>query len=333
MGKSNLKPVICILNPDDKYYLQKYSNCTDSLPYCVTINDVKDLQNRGVDIPETYRKENTILTLLPGKDKYIFRKPEDENNMIESRIKTVGDILSYLGAKSCSISFSSSNKADSDSHVGVGVNVGVHCKAGYGTTSVGQDVDVDAKVNVNNSKSSVNEMRLLSENQWPGNYTEEGYNRAKELAFESGLDEDPGIKSLLEQRNPCHPSPVSSSRYKIELYSSMKKSLEIATNIQVGVSKSLGLPMGAGASGSVNVGIDVNVEKNSYAENHEIMDMQVVFGPFIPKVKATATDMSKATTLPQSTGSSMSTGKLIAVIVGSVVVAVGTTIAAMKFLM
>ena len=108
MGKSNLKPVICILNPDDKYYLQKYSNCTDSLPYCVTIKDVRDLKNRGVDIPDTYIKENTILTQLPGKNKYIFRKPEDENSMIESRIKTVGVILSYLGAKSCSISFSSS---------------------------------------------------------------------------------------------------------------------------------------------------------------------------------------------------------------------------------
>lgn len=174
-------------------------------------------------------------------------------------------------------------------------------------------------------------MRLLSENQWPGNYTEEGYERAKVLALESGLDEDPGIKSLLEQRNPCHPSPASSSRYKIELYSSMKNSLEIATNIKVGVSKSLNLPMGAGASGSVNVGIDVNVEKNEYAESHEIMDMQVEFGPYIPK-KATAVKMGKVTS-SQSTNSSMSTGKLVAIIIGAVVVAVGATIAAMKFLL
>lgn len=330
MGKSNLKPVICILNPDDKYYLQKYSNCTDSLPYCVTIKDVRDLKNRGVDIPDTYIKENTILTQLPGKDKYIFRRPEDENNMIESRIKTVGDILSYLGAKSCSISFYSSNKADSNSHVGVGVNVGVHGNVGDGTSSAEQGVDVDTKVDVNNSRSSVNEMRLLSETQWPGNYTEEGYKRAKELALESGLDEDPGIKSLLEQRNPCHPSPASSSRYKIELYSAMKNSLEIATNIKVGVSKSLNL-MGVGVGGSANVGIDVNVEKNEYAESHEIMDMQVEFGPYIPK-KATAVEMGKATSL-RSTNGSMSTGKLVAIIIGAVVVAVCATIAAMKFLL
>ena len=331
MEKYSLRPVICILNPDDKYYLQNDSNCTDSLPYCVTIKDVRDLKNRGVDIPDIYVKENTILTQLPGKNKYIFRKPEDENSMIESRIKTVGVILSYLGAKSCSISFSSSNKADSDSHVGVGVNVDVNGKAGDGTTSAEQGVDVDTKVNVNNSQSSVNEMKLLLINTWPGNYTEDGYKRAKELALESGLDEDPGIKSLLEQRNPYHPSPVSSSRYKIELYSSMKKSLEIATNIQVGVSKSLNLPMGVGASGSVNVGIDVNVEKNSYAENHEIMDMRIEFGPFTPK-KVIVVEKDNDTS-QQPTNSSMSTGKLVAIIIGAVVVAVGATIAAMKFLL
>lgn len=331
MGKSDLKPVICILNPDDKYYLQRDSNCIDSLPYCVTINDVRDLKKQGVEISDNLCKENIILTQLPGQKKYIFRRPEDENSMIENRIKKIGDILSYLGAKSCVISFSSKSKADMDSHVGVGVDVDAKGKVGVKDSSIEKGVDVNAQVDVNKSYGVVSEKNLLSENQWPGSYSEEGYKRAKEIALESALDEDLGIISMLEQRNPCHPNPVLSNHYRVELYSSMKKSLEIATDIQTGVSKSLNLPK-TSVSGSVNVGINVNVEKNEYAESHEIMDMQIEFGPFIPK-KASAPDMRDATTLPQPAGSNMSTGKLVAIILGAVVVAVGATIAAMKFLL
>lgn len=335
MADLKLKPVICVLNPDDKYYLKQYSNCAESLPYCVTIQDVKNLQKNGIDIPDALCKENVILTQLPNQNKYIKRTPEDENNMIESRIKTIGNILSYIGAKSCSISYSSSNKAMKDVNVGVGAKVDVNAKVSDGIDSVGQGVNVNANVKDHLNSQSLNEKSLLSENTWPGNYTEEGYKRAKEIAIEAGLDQDDGIKALLEQRNPYHPNPISTNHYRIELYSAMKKSLEIATSIQVGVSKSLNLPMGAGASTSVNVGLDVNVDKNEYAENHEIMDLSIEFGPYIPK-NGSSVSMSKAVELPSSSVSNnnqMSTGKLIAIVVGAVVAAVALTVVAMKFLM
>ena len=330
MADLNLKPVICVLNPDDIYYLQKYSNCPESLPYCATIQDVKNLKKKGVDIPEALCKENVILTQLPSQNKYVRRTPAEENNIIEYRIMAIGNILSYLGAKSCSISYSSSTQTMD----GLKTNTNLRGDFNANVLGYGQGYNGNVKVGTDNNNQSIYEKSLLSENTWPGNYTEEGYKRAKEIAIEAGLEQDDGIKALLEQRNPYHPNPISTNHYRIELYSEMKKSLEIATSIQVGVSKSLNLPMGAGASASVNVGLDVNVDKNEYAENHEIMDLSIEFGPYIPK-NGSSVSMSKAVELPFSPVSynnQMSTGKLIAIVVGAVVAAVALTVVAMKFL-
>lgn len=332
MADLKLKPVICVLNPDDIYYLQKYSNCPESLPYCATIQDVKNLKKKGVDIPEALCKENVILTQLPSQNKYVRRTPAEENNIIEYRIKAIGNILSYLGAKSCSISYSSSTQTMD----GLKTNTNLRGDFNANVLGYGQGYNGNVKVGTDNNNQSIYEKSLLSENTWPGNYTEEGYKRAKEIAIEAGLDQDDGIKALFEQRNPYHHNPVSANHYRVDLYSSMKKSLEIATSIQVGISKSLSLPLGPDSSASLNLGLDVDVAKNEYAESHEIMELSIEFGSYIPK-EGSSVSMSKAVEMPAasysgSNNNSISTGKLLAIVVGAVVAAVALTVVAMKFL-
>lgn len=338
----DLKPALCIVNPDDKFYLGRYG--TSGLENCVTPFEIEKLRNDGVVFPANRIAENTILVKLPHKDEYIYREPKDDENIIQENINTLSTILSYLGAKhavryvSNAENLDSKTKVDQDAHFDMSNSVSVTEPESSLNLGGDEEMSFDEEVHTNKTQFSNKAQSVFDENTWEGTYTEEGYKTAVRIATASGLIEQPDVKALLEQRNPSHPNHNLSKHYRVDLFSEFQKTLNVAVNLKANISKSLNLDKLAKADSHINASINVNVETSNYAKQHQIIDFSVEFGPLLKKTEVVP-DKPKEIKSLYDTGTqtekpvSLTTGKLIAIIAGVVVVAVALTVVAMKFLM
>ncbi len=338
----DLKPALCIVNPDDKFYLGRYG--TSCLDNCVTPFEIEKLRNEGVIFPANRIAENTILVKLPHKDEYIYREPKDDENIIQENINTLSTILSYLGAKHAVRYVSNAENLDSKCKVDVGAtfNMGVDANVSEPVSGkqvgAGKNVDVTLGVHTNNTQFSNKSQSVFDENTWEGTYTEEGYEMAVRIATASGLIEQPDVKALLEQRNPNHPNHNLSKHYRVDLFSEFQKTLDVADNLKANITQSLNLDKLAKADSHINASIDVNVEKSDYAMQHQIIDFSVEFGPCVSKTTEVVSEQPKKILSLYETGTqeekpvSLTKGKSIAIVVGAVVAAVALTVVAMKFL-
>ncbi len=290
-NNKGLEPVLCIVNPDDKYYMKQFPK-DNNLRYCITPYEVEELQKKGVEFPADYLKEGVILMLEPFTSKYIFREPEDEDRIIKKRLTSIGTILSYLGAKRSTLIYgiSRENEALNASKVGASANLENVTKVGDEGESAKEGFGVGGHLEYENSNSKdlKYDYSAFGESEWPGTYDENSYEKAVKLAFETGLDQDDIIKTILEERNPYHQNPVKHKHYKIELRSDIKKAMKTASDLQISLSKQLGLSLGplcVENSTSFKTNINVNVESSEFAKKHDVLDFDIEFGEFIPKNK------------------------------------------------
>lgn len=258
-----LKPAICVLNPDDVYNLRK--NHPEDSFYCVTPHEVLKLQKQGVTIPASpHLQERLVLTREPKGTGYYFRTDETDSRIINERCLAIEAILSYLGGKEFYYSETSSFKSNKNTDVGVGASV----KKGGFEGDNQTNVDVGSNEGGNGSKMVVA--------QWSGKYTQSGYNRAVELARVNGLINDPTIAALLEQRLPTHPNPIDSQEYHVNVTADLDKSIHVLEDVS------------ANLKGKVGGHLTVDVSTSRKMDQSATVDFFVSFGPIPIEVSEAA---------------------------------------------
>ena len=255
MKESDLKPAICVLNPDDVYNLRKYQN-DDSSFYCLTPYEVLELQKSGVKFPTSpHLSEGLVLTKVRDHAAYYFRTEDTDCRIINERCLAIEAILSYLGGKE--FAYSETSSFTGNRHTGIGVEA--EFKKQPLKVENETKVDVDVEIALGDDK--------LVRGLWSGKYTLEGYERAQKLAEAHGLNSDPQIVSLLEMRNPKHPNPIERQEYHVYVTEDLDKNVSVLEDIKAKVSKKIG--------GELKVDV-----KNSRKESRaSTVDFYVSFGP------------------------------------------------------
>lgn len=267
MDTQDLKPALCILNPDDVYNLR--NNHAENSYYCITPYEALELQSQGVSFPvDPHLQEGLVLTRKPRGLEYYFRTDETDCRVINERCLAIEAILSYLGGKefrySESTSFRSKHSAD------IGVEVGVK--------KSGVKVDNDTEVNTHSDKGETGDKVVTA--QWSGKYTHDGYLRAVELAKVNGLIADPTIAALLEQRLPSHPNPIASQEYHVNVTADLDKSIHVLEDISANLQDKIG----------GHLKVDVNTSRK--IDQSATVDFFVSFGPIPLEVSRKATRLS-----------------------------------------
>ena len=265
MEKENkLQRVICVLNPDDVYQITELTD-SENKPYYITPYEIKQLKEQGIAFPQNIN-EGTILSLSPDLKSYYEQTQEKEVDIIHHRILEIQNFVSLLGAKEFDITSSSKEEYSKI----VGVDVGVGASVGMGNVaSVSGQVDTNVKKNNQNK----NEEKLSVSAEWEGNFTKEGYDRAVEIAQESGIINLPVIRYLLDQRNPKHPNPIGRQTYSVDLLTDLAKNMEVATKLQADI-KILSTHVHAHAN------VDVNREER--LASHKAFEFVATFGHVKP---------------------------------------------------
>lgn len=219
MKESELKPAICVLNPDDVYDLRK--NHSEDSYYCVTPHEALALQEQGVSLPASpHLQEGLVLTKMSNGLGYYYRTDETDCRVINERCLAIEAILSYLGGKEFSYSESSSFR----SHRQVDIDVEAGFKKG------GIEGDNVTQVNTDEAQGMIGDKSVTA--LWDGKYTKEGYKRAVELAKANGLFMDPTISTLLEQRSPQHPNAILRQEYRVNVTSDLDKNVHVLEDIK-----------------------------------------------------------------------------------------------------
>ena len=269
MAPQDLKPALCVLNPDDVYNLRK-NNANDSY-YCVTPYEVLELKSQGVSFPyEPHLQEGLVLTREAQGCGYYFRTDETDCRIINERCFAIEAILSYLGGKDFRYSETSSFRSKES----LSVNVGA------GVKKSGNELGIESSVNKGHQIGNDGEKALKGE--WrSGNYTIEGYRRAVELAKVNGLINDPTIATLLEQRQPGHPNPIKSQEYHINVTADLDNNIHVLTDIRANLKDKIG--------GELKV--DVNASRK--VDQASTVDFFVSFGPIPIEVSQKAIEDDK----------------------------------------
>ena len=260
MGQDfELKPAICVLNPDDVYNLkEKYP---EESYYCLTPYDAIELKKAGVSFPEdTPLKEGLILTRDANRRGYYYRTNETDCRIINERCLALEAILSYLGGKEFRYAETTSFRGNHQ----VGVNVDANVKVPKVSLGVSNNTDVETDKDLGES-----EEKIVSA-KWEGKYTREGYIRAHKLAEINGLLNDPKIASSFEQRTPSHPNPIETQEYHVNITADLDNNVRVLNELQ------------GKLKNKVDVELKVNVETSRSMNQASTVDFFISFGP-IPK--------------------------------------------------
>ena len=257
MKTEKLQPVVCILNPDDVYYLREREKSNNVENY-ITPYEAIELQKENVVFPSI--RENVVYMLNPMEEKtYIYRTESTDEEIVAQRIAKIEIIVSLLGGKNYKVCSHQQTQANIDTNV----NVKTH-------TDVKAGVDVVANTDIKHTKSTNASQEYESSAQWPGTYTREGYNRARLIAAQSGLLEDPQINSLLIQRSPDNnPNPLINQTYHIHTCSDLARNIDVAAQLNTEVKHKVG------------VDVDVNVKTSKSVSEEKTFDFEAEFGPLL----------------------------------------------------
>lgn len=266
MKESELKPAICVLNPDEVYNLREM-HAEDSY-YCVTPHEALALQERGVSFPATpHLQEGLVLTKLPNGLGYYYRTDETDSRVINERCLAIEAILSYLGGKEFRYSESSSFR----SHHKVDVDVEAGFKRG------GTELDNSTEVGTEEAQGASGDKAVTA--FWNGKYTKEGYARAVDLAKTNGLYTDPAISALLEQRSPKHPNAILLQEYHVNVTADLDKNVHVLEDIK------------ANLKGKIRGNLKVDVQTSRKIDTTSTVDFFVSFDPIpVEEAKAAVED-------------------------------------------
>lgn len=251
--KKQLKEVVCVLNPEDIYYMKNYMGEMNS--HLVTPYEIQEMKDARWLMPSELQ-EGSIVTRHPYKNEYIFLNEQTEDEIALARINVIGTILSYLGAKNFKVCQTSLKFNDEHKTYNVGADASAMGNEGSG------------KFNYKKGGTGTEEFTIKNASQWPGTYTVEGYKKACEIAKWSGLDKDSTVAAIIEQRNPKHGNALSSRTYQIDVRSDLEQYKNISVDLKEAIKRC-----------NVKAMINGSYESNDKSSRHNTFDFEVEFGP------------------------------------------------------
>ena len=258
MKDQQLKPVVCVMNPDDIYWMKEKKDMSKFSDSFLTPYEARELETtQGIGFPGI--RENVVFMLDPiARNRYIIRTESTDADIVEKRINAIEVIVSLLGGKNFS--------AISERRTDVSKETQVEVKVDVGTRKVG--VDNDTRVEKNTAQSG--SITIIATAEFKGEYSEENYFKAKAIAEQYGLIEDPTISSLLLTRHPDNCNEIIKKRYRVSTCKDLMDNLKVSNELKVNVLS------------AVNVDIDVNVNTSHDDRYMEAFEFEVEFGPVIP---------------------------------------------------
>lgn len=247
-----MNDVVCVLNPDVRYQLIHYyavDEASMTTPY-----DLVELERQGMKMPTI--KENVLLARHPYEQQLFELNEQSEDKIVLERIQNIMTILSYLGAKYCKIKSTSLKLNDKSKNISGSF--------GVDTTQGGGGMSGEYQKTTHNHGTTA----VMSGGRWPGVYTLEGYKKAIVVAERCGLNSDSTVATILEGRNPEHPSPMMEMCYSVDVRSDLdemkKTSLDLRAKIE-----------NAKIGGELSGGY----AKANSESRHNTLDFEVEFGP------------------------------------------------------
>lgn len=266
MNKQQLKPVVCIMNPDDIYWIKEHSNMLKLADNLLTPYEAKKLIEQGVAFPVI--RDNVVFTLNPLEEgRYIERTESTDADIIEKRINAIEVIVSFLGGKRFKAISKRKTEKGRDTQVGVKIKVET------------PKVDVDSNTDIECQSSLMDETEMFVSADFEGEYSIENYKIAVATAKQYGLDNDSEIQKLLKLRHPSNCNAVRRQTYRVNTCKDLKDNLKIAEDLKVGVMK------------AVNVGVEANVNTSSDERYSEYFEFEVEFGSVRKSQKETGENL------------------------------------------
>lgn len=262
MMETQVKPVICILNPDDVYTIRQHKGRCENSECYITPQEAQLVGNEGFSMPPI--RENVIFMRQPLEKKYIIRTPQDDEDIINQRIAYIENILCLLGGKDYEIERSENVSSQKNTNTEVGVSADVDLRpVGQGNGSG------ESQTSVGVEKRQQSDRYVKSSARWPGRYTSKDYEEAVRLANESGLITDPDIASLIRQRNPLLSNPIEQKEYECQTHTDLIHNLEVAESLR------------ANALSLVNATVSVNVQRSEREEKSSSYKFKAAFGELV----------------------------------------------------
>lgn len=277
-----LEDVVCVLNPDDIFYLQNYQSHTKK--DLVSPYDLQCWRENGIQVPKV--SEGSILIKHPFANSYVVLDDSKEEDIVLDRINKIEAILSYLGGTEFEVIHTCSKKyhikKDTDFNAGIDVKP---------NKSSEKSANFNAGLDVNVCKEGENDFKTTHTNhtQWTGGYTPKGYREAMAIAVENKLDKDPVIKSILTQRNPEHPNPIALKEYSVDVKSDIINSKKTAIKLAADIKTKM-------LSINPSLGFSRNVDENSSEQTTH--DFRVKFNPIERHVLFSGNGKNKKNLLP-----------------------------------
>lgn len=117
-----------------------------------------------------------------------------------------------------------------------------------------------ADSNYSKQEKEMMEKKYTGQKSFAGTRTLDGYNQAVAYCKQTGLINDPGIYSMLEDRNPNHPNPILAEEYAISLTNEVEEITELAFNLTYGTIFSLSGKINEALESSHEMTLSFNVE-------------------------------------------------------------------------
>lgn len=252
-----MNDVVCVLNPDVRYQLIHYyavDEASMTTPY-----DLVELERQGMKMPTI--KENVLLARHPYEQQLFELNEQSEDKIVLERIQNMMTILSYLGAKYCKIKSTSLKLNDKSRDI--------YGSFGVETPQGGGEISGEYHATTHDHDST----SVFSDGRWPGVYTLEGYKKAVAVAERCGLNNDCTVATILEGRNPEHPSPMMEMSYSVDVRSDLDEMKKSSLDLKAKIEKA---KIGGKLSGGY--------AKADSESRHNTLDFEVEFGPLeVPK--------------------------------------------------
>lgn len=247
-----MNDVVCVLNPDVRYQLIHYyavDEASMTTPY-----DLVELERQGMKMPTI--KENVLLARHPYEQQLFELNEQSEDKIVLERIQNMMTILSYLGAKYCKIKSTSLKLNDKSRDI--------YGSFGVETPQGGGEISGEYHATTHDHDST----SVFSDGRWPGVYTLEGYKKAVAVAERCGLNNDCTVATILEGRNPEHPSPMMEMSYSVDVRSDLDEMKKSSLDLKAKIEKA---KIGGELSGGY--------AKADSESRHNTLDFEVEFGP------------------------------------------------------
>ena len=222
--------VILVVNPDEKYYMQKrgnhyMNNCYTPLELKQKIENQDIVVSSDVDNPI---REHLWLTKYPTDKAYVQLTEDNECVDIERKINAIENIISYLGGTNFS--------AESFTEITNKTGAGIHSNRNADAVIEEMPININGSLIAQGDINFDGKHNVRSETKWSGICTLESYERAKTIARQTHLDQDSTIQYLLEQRNPAHPNQLTAKTYTVNVRRDVNVNAEIALGMKASLS-------------------------------------------------------------------------------------------------